>query len=172
MDHEAVVELPKSPVPGLAPAKPLPSTQEKMWSSFAARKYEVKKRPAPIAARANTAPNEHYTLEFLTHVRVFIYAKEWDVKGLAALAIQRLHETLTKFTLYEERVGDVSKLVEYAYSEACAGKIGSGELQDLVVHYAACNIAKLLEDLCFQAVLRAENTASVNLTRKLVEHML
>lgn len=156
----------------ITPSAAKPTREAAMWTAFTARQYELEHRPTPVAVRANLNADEGYDVVFLSHARIFMCAKAWFIEGLAKLALKRLHETLTSFTLYSERVGDVVKLVEYAYSRSCMGCVGVLDLRDLVMHYAACKIARLVSDQRFQGVLQAENTAGVDLVKELVEDLV
>lgn len=70
----------------------------------------------PIAPRANSAPSEDYTNVFLSHAHVYVFAEKFDIQPLKRLALKNLHQTLAKFTLWPECVGDIVALARFMYT--------------------------------------------------------
>ncbi|KAL8850911.1 MAG: hypothetical protein Q9221_004166 [Calogaya cf. arnoldii] len=70
----------------------------------------------PIAPRANSAPSEDYTNVFLSHAHVYVFAEKFDIQPLKRLALKNLHQTLAKFTLWPECVGDIVALARFMYN--------------------------------------------------------
>lgn len=71
----------------------------------------------PIAPRANCAPSEDYTNVFLSHAHVYVFAEKFDIQLLKRLALKNLHQTLAKFTLWPECVGDIVALARFMYDD-------------------------------------------------------
>jgi hypothetical protein len=53
---------------------------------------------------------------------------------------------LASFTLFEERTGDVIKLIKFIFKET----EGMHNMQDMLVHYTAWNVKVLMGDGDFQ----------------------
>ncbi|KAG8531837.1 uncharacterized protein KY384_003473 [Bacidia gigantensis] len=66
--------------------------------------------------RANMHSGENYTPVFLHHAQVYIFAASKGIGILADHALNELTVTLSKFTLYKERIGDIVALVRWVYS--------------------------------------------------------
>ncbi|TKA24290.1 hypothetical protein B0A54_17936 [Friedmanniomyces endolithicus] len=74
--------------------------QEGIWDGVAADRTYTSK------ARANTESCEEYTDVSLSHAHLYTFADRYDVEGLRELALYKLHQTLVKFTQFNERIGD------------------------------------------------------------------
>lgn len=72
-----------------------------------AARYEV---------RENSSPTEDYTTVFLGHAQLYVFAEKWGIISLKTLALSKLHETLTTFTLYAVRRPDIVALLRYTFS--------------------------------------------------------
>lgn len=75
---------------------------------------------------------------FLAHARLYVFADKYGIEPLESLSLHKLHATLKSFTLYRARVGDILKLVRYAYENGPGYK--SNKLRALVSEYIACEI--------------------------------
>lgn len=154
-------------IPGSPPPEPLPTPPPvDDWSAFTTKKsktpkpskksifrkdyrsriylprkeYEAKTtdqfKPQP-----NTMEEQDFAPVFLAHARLYAFAHMRMVDYLGALTLDKLHDTLTNFQLFENRVSDVLELARYAYSNEYIpsrdrdGKID--KLKDLVVNYIA-----------------------------------
>lgn len=99
----------------------------------------------------NSHANQDYTGVFLAHARLYIFADKYGIKPLESLSLHKLHATLKSFTLYRARVGDILKLVRYAY------KNGPGcernKLRALVSEYIACEIDTIGKTKRFLALM-------------------
>lgn len=117
-----------------------------MRSNFTKRVYlqdEQKPRDALIhdfEPTPNSSADQDFTPIFLSHAQLYTLADMRLVLPLKTLALHKLHSTLSDFSLYEERLGDVLELAKYAYSQgedrSENGKLD--ELRELVVRYIAC----------------------------------
>jgi hypothetical protein len=90
----------------------------------------------------NKSSNEDYTPVFLGHARLYVLADKYGVDALKTLVLHKIHETLLKFTLYPNRIGDVIELVKFAYSDDKTMDIKGtpDKLRAMVVHYIVSEI--------------------------------
>ncbi len=138
-----------------------PSTAARIWQTFLDRHYSI---TSPIfKARGNSEACENFIEVFLCHARLFVFADKYLITALTGLCLHKLHQTLIAFHLYDERAGDVVELLRYAYSGE-----GWGNLQALVVHYAACVIRKLQKNEDFVALLGERSSLSADLIDRLL----
>jgi hypothetical protein len=101
----------------------------------------------------NKSHNENYLPVFLGHARLYVFADKYDIQPLKLLALKKLHQTLTIFTLYAQRVGDIVGLVKFTYENTVeravsshgntADKVVTEELRDLVVGYVVSKLEKI-----------------------------
>lgn len=89
---------------------------------------------------SNSSADQDFTPVFLAHAELYRLADMRLVYPLKRLVLHKLHSTLSEFSLYGERLGDVLELAKYAYDQGMDrsedGKLD--ELRDLVVRYIAC----------------------------------
>lgn len=79
---------------------------------------------------------------FLAHARLYSFADLRLVHPLKNSALHKLQKTLLAFQLYPKRIGDVIKLVRYAYEHGLDRSEASGmdELRRLVVEYMVSEV--------------------------------
>ena len=127
------------------------SSREAAREAFATRlqkaqaREQVRKAPEP---RANISKNEDYTDVFLSHAKVYVFAKMYQIPVLKTLALEELRASLAVFHLYDERVGDIVALLRYVYAEAPPSSnpnVGWRLLQ----HYIATELETLIRDKGF-----------------------
>ena len=99
--------------------------------------------PAP---RGNKAPEEDYTEVFLGHARMYVFAEKYDIEPLKTLALLKLHRTLSIFTLFRERVGDIITLLKYVYANTAEAVDGNEDTRTMLAHYVGCEIETLIKD--------------------------
>jgi hypothetical protein len=102
----------------------------------------------------NKSYNENYLPVFLGHARLYVFADKYDIQPLKLLALKKLHQTLTIFTLYAQRVGDIVGLVKFTYENTVERAVSSHgntvdrvvteELRDLVMEYVVSKLEKIL----------------------------
>jgi hypothetical protein len=97
----------------------------------------------------NTDPVDNYADVFLSHAEVYCFAYSTDWVSLCALSLHRLIRLLVSFTLYEERTGDIVKLLKFVFEESERLQ----EMQHVLVDYAAWNMEILMRDVDFQELL-------------------
>ena len=96
--------------------------------------------------RGNKAPEEDYTEVFLGHARMYVFAEKYDIKPLKTLALLKLHRTLSIFTLFPERVGDIMTLLKYVYANTAEAVDGTEDIRTMLAHYIGCEMEMLTKD--------------------------
>ncbi|KAK0246930.1 hypothetical protein LTS09_017927 [Friedmanniomyces endolithicus] len=144
---------------------------ETIWQSFVETRYGSADRTYTNKARANTESCEEYTDVFLSHAHLYSFADRYDVEGLRELALYKLHQTLVKFTLFNERIGDVSELLCYAYDNTPERPGYQEWLRDLVLRYVACHIERAHKDPTLVMAVKRGNSISVDLIDCLVQRL-
>lgn len=99
-----------------AAALSLPEWKRRRQESFKAPKWSSMecwshKNVSPLHSR----PTENYTEVFLSHVRLWVFAKKLKLHSLKELTLSNLHGALGAFHLYPERVNDIATLIQYTY---------------------------------------------------------
>lgn len=142
------------------------SKKSKLWEGFNDRVYV---RPQPdFQPRRNRESCEDYTEVFLSHARLYVFAETYDIGPLKLLSIHKLQRTLTSFTLYRRRIGDIVDLMRYTYLNTADLSESADSLRVLVIHYAACFVEELAQSAQFQSLLEEVG----QLARDLVGQML
>ncbi|KAI9788409.1 MAG: hypothetical protein M1816_006934 [Peltula sp. TS41687] len=137
-----------------------------LWSAFEKITYPVVIFTfLPIQ---NTKACMDYTEVFLSHARLYVFADKYDIEPLRNLCLHKLHRTLVKFTLYEERAGDIIELMRYAYSNTPDRSGSKDGLRSLVAHYAACAVEDLARSDKYELLFEEHGS----LARDLVHYML
>ena len=142
------------------------SKKSELWGNFKSKAY-VTSMPT-FQPRTNREACEDYTEVFLCHARLYVFADTYNVGPLKDLALHKLQRTLAQFTLYDERLEDIVKLLRYSYSNTSDRSESVDDLRLLVVHYSACVVEDLLQSEEFRLLL--EKVGS--LSRDLVVQML
>lgn len=132
-----------------------PQTMKTAWDDFKTkRSYEC-----GVAGTHYCPVNEDRQTEymdvFLSHARVHMLADYYNIQALAQLALHKLHRTLCRFTLHEERIGDVVALLRYCYEED-----ERPLLRELVSAFAACHAKRLWKSIEFQELFAAHGELS------------
>ncbi|KAK0949908.1 hypothetical protein LTR91_026071 [Friedmanniomyces endolithicus] len=144
---------------------------ELAWQSFVNTRYGSEDRIHTTTGRANTESCEEYTDVFLSHAQLYAFADRYDVEGLRELALYKLHQTLVNFTLFNERIRDVSELLCYSYDTTPERPGSLGRLRDLVIRYVACHIERFQRDPTLIMAMKRENSISVDLVDCLVQRL-
>ena len=98
--------------------------------------------PAP---RSNLHPQEDYTEVFLSHARLYVFAEKYDIQPLKKLCHQKLNHTLATYTLYPERVGDVTTLLKYVYANTAETISGTEDVRTMLAHYVGTEMDTLIK---------------------------
>lgn len=142
------------------------SRKEKLWKLFESKAYGG---PKPsFHPRKNGKSCEAYKEVFLSHARLYVFAKSWNIARLGMLSLKKLHETLSVFTPYEERAEDIVALMRYSYANT---KQSDDPLRSLVIHYAACVIEKLVPSCKFKALLEEQGKLASDLVIKMIDRL-
>ena len=96
--------------------------------------------------RSNIAPEEDYTEVFLAHARMYVFAEKYDIQPLKTLALLKLHHTLSIFTLFPGRVGDIMTLLKYVYANTAEAVDGNEDIRTMLAHYIGCEMETLTKD--------------------------
>lgn len=122
-------------------------------------------------ARPNKEACEDYTDVFLSHAKLYVFADTYAIEPLRTLSLQKLHKTLSIFTLFKEREGDIAALLQYTYQNTAERDAKMDELRKLVIKYVSCNVEKLRSNETFRETLAAENSSSVDLIEMLLPRL-
>lgn len=97
-------------------------------------------------ARGNKDPEEDYSEVVLGHARMYVFAEKYDIQSLKTLSLRKLHKTLSNFTLFPERVGDIAKMLEYVYENTAEAVDGTEDIRTMLAHYIGCEMETLVKD--------------------------
>ena len=136
-----------------------------LWDNFKNASYAIS---PPFQPRKNRESWEDYTEVFLCHAKLYVFADMYDIGPLRDLSLHKLQRTLAEFTLYDQRVEDIVRLLRYSYSNTTHHPGSVDNLRSLVVHYSACVVDELWQSVEFQSLL--EEMASFG--RDLIKQML
>ncbi|KAL2408143.1 hypothetical protein ABEF95_001363 [Exophiala dermatitidis] len=143
--------------------------ESQQWREFK-DKAHIRERPA-WEPRKNLRPNEDYEPVFMCHASLYIFSDRYSIEPLRELVLQKLRLTLSRFTLFAERTGDIVHLLKYTYANTMDHDSGIDTLRNLVTDYAVCEIEKMATDHEFQDYLTEEGFAAKDLMVKLVQRL-
>ena len=95
--------------------------------------------------RSNLHPLEDYTEVFLSHARLYVFAEKYDIQPLKKLCQQKLKHTLAIYTLYPERVGDITALLKYVYANTAETISGTEDIRTMLAHYVGTEMDTLIK---------------------------
>lgn len=121
--------------------------------------------------RKNRESCEDYTEVFLCHARLYAFAEKYDIAPLRKLSVKRLHQTLSVFTLYKERVGDILTLMRYTYANTVRRSRPDDPLRSLLIHYATCVVEDLIPSSDFKALLEEPGELASDLVVKMINRL-
>ena len=101
----------------------------------------------------NQSPSDDYTEIFLSHARMYSFAGKYEIQPLQSFATQRLQQVLTAYDLYPGRVGDITSLIRYIYSNTTASKDGSEQMRELLTHYVRSEMETLVKSDIFRTLI-------------------
>jgi hypothetical protein len=93
--------------------------------------------------------------ETLCHVRLYIFAEQYQVDALKDLAICKLHGALKDTIFHPLRLGELVDLIQLAYQNTPDLKSKKEPLRNLLAHYVAWKFEKLVPTKEFQPLLLA-----------------
>lgn len=95
--------------------------------------------------RSNRHPQEDYTEVFLSHARLYVLAEKYDIQPLKKLSRHKLQHTLSLYTLYPERVGDITTLLKYVYANTADTIDGYEDIRTMLAHYVGTEMDMLIK---------------------------
>ncbi|KAI1960267.1 hypothetical protein LOZ58_003989 [Ophidiomyces ophidiicola] len=122
-------------------------------TNFSNLKYDLAVPNFEKDPRRNMNPYEDYTEVFLCHARLYTFADKYDIPGLKAACLYKLHKTLVDFTLYKERRQDIVELVQYTYLNTRDMIEPMEKLRFLVIRYVASVAQELVQSTQFIELL-------------------
>jgi len=98
----------------------------------------------------------------------------YGVDALKTLVLHKIHETLLKFTLYAGRIGDIIKLVKFAYSDDNTMDIKGtpDKLRAMMVHYIMSEIDSFSRTREFLELLKDGGTFVKDFWMKVKDEMI
>ena len=116
------------------------SLKESFISEYDYSSPDEKDRP-----RSNLRPQEDYTEVFLSHARLYVFAEKYDIQALKKLCHHKLQYTLVIYTLYPERVGDITTLLKYVYANTAETMDGTEDIRSMLAHYVGTEMDTLIK---------------------------
>jgi hypothetical protein len=159
---------------GVEVKKPAPLPQSRksvLWTRFKELSYPT---PAPPPQPGpNDDPLEDYTPVLLSHAHIYVFADRYDIPPLKTLALHKLRQTLIKFTLYRERIGDIVELARYSYAntpELSGGVVGGNmdALRELVLDYLVCKVEYVVESEKFLLLMEEGGALASGMMKAIV----
>lgn len=140
-------------------------------SSLFSRDYPPHTVTMRVDPRPNTSPSEDYTLVFLGHARLYVFADTYGIESLKATVLNKLQRTLNCFSLYESRYRDIIELVRYAYENTPTRDGRGDELRELVAQYVAYGALNLAKSKLGLDLVEENGAYARDFTRFLLERM-
>lgn len=123
------------------------STRQDLKEAFIRREVTIRQNSVSIPApRANRDSTEDYTHVFLSHARLYVFADQYVIQPLKALALEELQLTLASYTLYPERTGDIIALIRYAYANTCEPVADIEDIRTMLTAYMSYEVDTLMKD--------------------------
>lgn len=157
--------------------------EDKPKTEKLAGQFKIKKAGKRNETKTSTIPNrsfnprknrescEDYTKVFLCHARLYAFAEKYDIAPLRKLSVNKLHQTLSVFTLYKERVGDIVALMRYSYENTVHRSQPDDPLRSLLIHYATCCVADLVPNSDFKELLEEPGELASDLVVKMINRL-
>lgn len=98
-------------------------------------------------------PGFSYLEHFLSHARLYVFADQRQIDGLATLTASRLEESLQQFHYYDERAEDIVCLVDYIYENTPSLQHGDEKLRAIAVTHVANHVEDLKSSPVFGDLL-------------------
>jgi hypothetical protein len=77
---------------------------------------------------------------------MYVFAEKYDIQKLQTIALLKLQHTLGIYTLYPERVGDITSLLKYVYANTAETKDEAEDIRTMLAHYVGTEMPTLLKD--------------------------
>jgi hypothetical protein len=140
---------------------------EQLWSDFKSLKF--KNKHPHISDKQLTAANRDLssasptTESLLYHAKIYIFAEKYLIDNLRILSLRKLHASLQDFDLTLETSENILELLEFAYTHTARQESSENELRALIVHYAACKIKILKQNVNLRSLLEANGEMGCDL---------
>ena len=95
------------------------------------------KHKSRFKPKANKDVYENFSPVFLGHARLYILADKYVVHSLKQLVLHKLYKTLEHFTIFEDRVTDITELITFVYEKTPDWGNEMDSLRRLVIRYVA-----------------------------------
>ncbi|CZT24137.1 uncharacterized protein RCC_09854 [Ramularia collo-cygni] len=150
--------------------KPMTS-QQRAWREFQSISFEVCAARPDSAPRANQEAYEGYTDVFLSHAKIYVFADRYDINNLRSLSLQKLHNTLVQFTLFEQRVSDIASLLQYCYEHTAEREGSTDDLRSLITRYVCCNLESMMKDETFRRTMKGDHVSSWDILNQVLHRL-
>lgn len=129
----------------------------------------------PFQLDASPGPNEKpamdYSPVFMCHAQVCLFAQEFIIPDLKALAVTKLSDSLNIFHCYSRRAADIARLIKYIYSNTPEDDSTPFSMREVVVHYASKNFKVLVSCNEFRELLAEGGSFVPDLCRKVARRL-
>ncbi|KAI9151504.1 hypothetical protein HJFPF1_08708 [Paramyrothecium foliicola] len=112
---------------------------------------ELPRRRNEWSSEPDGVPKSHGET-FVHHAKVYVLADRYDVTGLLNISFEKLHQALADYVISEENVGDIVTLLYFCFQET---QNVPEKLQEVVAHFAACNVEDLWKSSDFQDLVES-----------------
>lgn len=128
--------------------------------------------PSPTAVPSSEASATYdYTGVFLGHAQMYVFADYHGIEPLQVLALGKLRQILTSFTVRAESYNDITQLVRYSFEHTVDKKGQDDRLRSLVCLYAACRVEDLWKDAEFRDIASASPDLSLQLITAMLDRL-
>ena len=146
-----------------------PPRKKNLWDSFQSK--AVVKETAPWEPRVNSDHCEDYTNIFLCHASLYVLADRYTIEPLRELVLQKLRLTLSRFTQFSQRTGDIVELLKYIYVHTMDYDDGVDKLRSLVSEYAVCQIETVAKNKGFLDLLQEAGAMAKDIMVKMLQRL-
>ncbi|ETI24788.1 hypothetical protein G647_04158 [Cladophialophora carrionii CBS 160.54] len=140
-----------------------------LWDFGASR--AIVRSSSPWRPTSNTDDSEDYTLVFLCHAKLYVFADKYSIGPLLDLVLLKLRLNLSTFNLHSRRTGDVVELLKYAYEHTADYPEGIDRLRDMVTDYVMCHLERIVAHGDFKKLLQENGDVAKDLMPKVVQRL-
>ena len=143
--------------------EPLPYKEKSIWTrhlqdSFLSLALDATNNSTNQAQEDRFSPegntqNQDFTPVFLGHARLYLLAHKYMIDSLRQLALSKMTQTLSEFTLYRQSLPAVIEFVRFVYAETDRFGFATAPLRTLVTSYVVSALGQLGDDKRFEALL-------------------
>ncbi|KGQ00662.1 hypothetical protein PAAG_12672 [Paracoccidioides lutzii Pb01] len=140
------------------PTSPTVYPYEQLWKSFRARSF----------SGAEASVSSHPCILF--HAKLYVFATTYLIEPLRIQCLESLHRDLCGFSLNRETTPLILDLLDFTHAHT--GRYepgGTSLLRNLVIHYVACKVRRLLDDDRLQMLLDADGEMGSDLVWRLAK---